>query len=66
MTDKHAGRTQSRRPVDDRRFVGPSGAVFVPHSLIDEVTIARNVEAGEWTPVEPRPVKKAAPAPPKK
>lgn len=52
MADKHAGRTQERRPADNRRFVGPAGAVFVPHPLVDEVTIASKVASGEWTPVE--------------
>jgi hypothetical protein len=49
--------------ADKRRFRGPSGAVFVPHETVDEVTIKTLVEAGEWTPVEDekkRTAKKAA------
>ena len=66
--DKHAGRTQARRESDGRRFVGPSGAVFVPHQLIDEDTIQSKVDSGEWTPVvEKSSAKKAASKPsPKK
>jgi hypothetical protein len=59
--DKNVGRTRARRPADDRRFVGPAGAVFVPHPYLDEDTIASKIASGEWTPVEePKPAKKAA------
>lgn len=63
-----AGRTEARRPASDtRRFVGPAGAVFVPHPLLDEVTIETNVQSGEWTPIEEsKPVKKATKSPSKK
>ncbi|HEY9353791.1 MAG TPA: hypothetical protein VIP28_11095 [Nocardioides sp.] len=65
--DKHAGRTQARRPSDKRRFVGLAGAVFVPHPLVDEETIATKVESGEWTPVEDKvPAKKTASKPSEK
>lgn len=51
--------------TDKRRFVGPSGGVFVPHPTVDEVSIATAVASGEWTPVveklaTPQPVKKTA------
>jgi hypothetical protein len=48
--------------ADKRRFRGPSGAVFVPHETVDEVTIKTLVDAGEWTPVDEKkaPAKKAA------
>jgi hypothetical protein len=58
--DKHAGRAQERRPSDDRRFVGPAGAVFVPHPLVDEDTIAVKVASGEWTLLEEQAPKKSA------
>lgn len=46
-----------------RRFIGPSGAVFVPN--VDELTIKQMVAAGEWTPVPApeAPKKSAAPKP---
>ena len=50
-----AGRIEARRPADSRRFIGPAGAVFVPHPLIDEDTIAANVASGDWTEVQPDP-----------
>lgn len=50
---------------DKRRFVGPAGAVFVPHETVDEVTIKTLVDAGEWTLVESKPAKKTAPKPSK-
>lgn len=57
-----AGRTEARRPSSDgRRFVGPAGAVFVPHPLLDETTIETKVASGEWVPFEePKPAKKTA------
>lgn len=58
--DKFAGRTLARRPVDGQRYVGAAGAVFVPHPLIDETTIASMVASGEWTPLEEQKPKKAA------
>lgn len=58
--DKLAGRTTARRAVDGQRYVGAAGAVFIPHPLIDEVTIASMVASGEWTLLEePKPAKKA-------
>lgn len=58
-----AGRTEARRPADKRRFRGSAGAVFVPHPLIDEVTIQSYLAAGEWSLVEEKPAKKAASSP---
>lgn len=31
-----------------KRYVGTSGAMFVPGGRVDEVTIANKVKAGEW------------------
>lgn len=31
-----------------KRYVGPSGAVFVPGGRVDDVTISDKVKAGEW------------------
>ena len=36
-----------------RRFVGPSGAIFVPN--VPDDTIAVLVASGEWTEVVPAP-----------
>lgn len=66
MSGNHVGRTQERRPADQRRFIGPAGAVFVPHPLVDETTIASKVESGEWSELLPessKPAKKAAAKP---
>lgn len=46
--------------TDKRRFVGPSGAVFVPN--VPEDTIEQMVRDGEWKPIpepkpEPKPVR---------
>mgnify|MGYP001579717470 CR=1 FL=1 len=43
--------------ADKRRFVGPSGAVFVPN--VDDTTIDQMVRDGQWKPfVEQAPVKR--------
>ncbi len=49
---------------DKVRYVGPSGAVFVPSSTIDEQTINARLESGEWTRYEEPKLKRArAPKP---
>jgi hypothetical protein len=51
--DKFVGRTLARREDVEQRYVGPAGAVFVPHAQLDDETLASKVASGEWTLHEP-------------
>ena len=49
--------------AEKRRLRGASGAIFVPHHTIDDVTIASQIASGEWSEIEEsKPAAKKAPA----